>query len=241
MRPYAVDDPPTPMDIGGRRRRLAHPDGHWGPTAPRAGDGNPPGRQLAVAIPGRQGVAAIGRVSRAAALSGLAPTLARSETHHPTLWCRMRYRSIRGNAKRRRDNVPGRAGRGSYVPTPVCSEPGTGYARWPRLSRPPPRVAHSVRRAGRSPRSSARPLRSRSLRKVGPLTTHRTARHPWRAANTNPPRRYPARGACRIPSPWALPLPRSTRRDAEGWVNRRVVAHCRLKGRRRRPCSFTPK
>ena len=50
-----------------------------------------------------------------------------------------------------------------------------------------------------------------------------------------PPVRCPARGACRLPSPWASPLPPSTQRDAQGWAKRRVVARCGGQGRTRRP------
>ena len=50
-----------------------------------------------------------------------------------------------------------------------------------------------------------------------------------------PPVRCPARGACRLPSPWASLLPRTTRRDAQGWGSRRVVARCRWQVRTRRP------
>ena len=52
--------------------------------------------------------------------------------------------------------------------------------------------------------------------------TRRTARHPWRAANTNLPVRLPKLGApLGSPPPEYLPPPRSTRRDAQGWGKRR--------------------
>jgi hypothetical protein len=54
-----------------------------------------------------------------------------------------------------------------------------------------------------------------SLPKVGP--TRRTARHPWRPANTNLPGRYPAGAPLGSPPPEHHPYLVSTRRAAQGW------------------------
>jgi hypothetical protein len=78
------------------------------------------------------------------------------------------------------------------------------------------------------PPTSSASLRRRRLRTVS-LSTRRTARHPWRAANTNLPLRYPAGAPL-----GSLPLgmtPTSfnaTRRPRLG--KGRVVAHCRWQG-----------
>ena len=88
------------------------------------------------------------------------------------------------------------------------------------------REAHSLQRDNPSPvparRFAAGPCGRWAI-------TRRTARHPWRAASTNL-QCDTQLGRLSDPSPWASPLPRSTRRDAQGWDERRVVAHCRRYG-----------
>jgi hypothetical protein len=61
------------------------------------------------------------------AVSGSAPTMAPSANNHPTLRCRTRCRSIRGNARGAPRQRAGLGGPGvpTVLPSPVHSEPGT--------------------------------------------------------------------------------------------------------------------
>ena len=62
-------------------------------------------------------------------MSGLAPTMARSETTTQPFEVRCVVGVSGATPERRRDNVPGPAGRGFL--SPVHSEPGTITPRWP--------------------------------------------------------------------------------------------------------------
>ena len=85
------------------------------------------------------------------------------------------------------DNAHG--ARMSYVRLEAGSAPGIAPASAAKAAVPP--TLSSPCTATRRPAACGR---------VG-LKTRRTARHPWRAANTNLPARCPARVASRLPSP----------------------------------------
>jgi hypothetical protein len=93
------------------------------------------------------------------------------------------------------------------------------------------RIARSMQRAQLFPRGPARRFAARAC--GGRANRRRTARHPWRAANTNTPVRYLATAPLG-PLPLSI-TPTSfnaTRRPRLG--QRRVVAHCRCQDRTRR-------
>ena len=78
-------------------------------------------------------------------------------------------------------------------------------------------------------------------RAEGGPNRRRTARRPWRAASTNLQCDAQLGAPLGSPSPWASPLPRSTRRDAQGWASPASWRIAGWQGRTQRPCSFTPK
>jgi hypothetical protein len=164
-------------------------------------------------------------------------------------------------AERIRSSPPASGGpRGPRMAPPFCGR-SSAAGPIPCPWRPSAR-SHSVRRAtvvspprgGRCPRRALAaagsrvpcnahsffprdPARRYAARARGTWApdTRRTARHPWRAANTNLPVQYPAGSPLGSPPPEHHPY--LVQRDATLKVgaSRRVVAHCRWQGRTRPP------
>ena len=114
------------------------------------------------------------------------------------------------------------------------------YSRWPtdRRGIGAPRSAfHATRQSVPEIQRGASQLE----RAEGGPNRRRTARRPWRAASTNLQCDAQLGAPLGSPPPWASPLPRSTRRDAQGWASPASWRIAGWQGRTQRPCSFTPK